>query len=315
MKPINKTPRLIRTATTVIVAGGLAVIVLSAQGDLYTVRQAAEQGDATAQFNLGVMYAKGEGVPQDDAAAVRWYRLAAEQGHASAQGTLGAMYAIGRGVPQDDVEAVRWFRLAAEQGHASAQGALGAMYMNGQGVPQDDETAHVWLNVAASRSIGEQRDEYAEARDAVAERMTRGQLAKAQRRAREWDEASRLFPTNDSTRTTSESPSVNPPNFEYGDESELRGVKTVYLDTGFELKARNDIVDKLTADTALAVVDHPQEADVVLVFRWDGGFGTIAKGYAIIGNRLVWEFEDRRLNILQRLPSTNFARNFLKLIK
>ena len=200
MKPINKIPRLIRTATTVIVAGGLAVIVLSAQGDLYTVRQAAEQGDATAQFNLGVMYAKGEGVPQDDAAAVRWYRLAAEQGHASAQGTLGAMY------------------------------------MNGQGVPQDDETAHVWLNVAASRSIGEQRDEYAEARDAVAERMTRGQLAKAQRRAREWDEASRLFPTNDSTRTTSENPSVNPPNFEYGDESELRGVKTVYLDTGFELQ-------------------------------------------------------------------------------
>ena len=189
------------------------------------------------------------------------------------------------------------------------------MYMNGQGVPQDDETAHVWLNVAASRSAGEQRDEYVEARDAVAERMTRGQLAEAQRRAREWDEASRLFPTNDSTRTTSESPSVNPPNFECGDESELRGVKTVYLDTGFELKARNDIVDKLTADTALAVVDHPQEADVVLVFRWDGGFGTIAKGYAIIGNRLVWEFEDRRLNILQRLPSTNFARNFLKLIK
>ena len=279
MKPINKIPRLIRIATAVIVAGGLAVMVLSAQDDLDTVRQAAEQGDATAQFNLGVMYAKGEGVPQDD------------------------------------VEAVRWFRLSAEQGHASSQGALGAMYMNGQGVPQDDETAHVWLNVAASRSTGEQRDEYVEARDAVAERMTRGQLAEAQRRGREWEEAFRLFPTNDSTRTTSENPSVNPPNFEYGDESELRGVKTVYLDTGFELKARNDIVDKLTADTALAVVDRPQEADVVLVFRWDGGFGTIAKGYAIIGNRLVWEFEDRRLNILQRLPSTNFARNFLKLIK
>ena len=279
MKPINRVPRLIRIATAVIVAGALAVMVLSAQNNLDTVRQAAEQGDATAQFNLGVMYAKGEGVPQDDAEAVQWYRLAAEQGHAEAQGTLGAMY------------------------------------MNGQGVPQDDETAHVWLNVAASRSTGEQRDKYVEARDAVAERMTRGQLAEAQRRAREWDEASRLFPTSDSTRTTSESSSVNPPNFEYGDESELRGVKTVYLDTGFELKARNNIVDKLTADTALAVVDRLQEADVVLVFRWDGGFSTIAKGYAIIGNRLVWEFEDRRLNILQRVPSTNFARNFLKLIK
>ena len=262
LKPINKMPRLIRTATAVIVAGGLAVMVLPAQDDLDTLHQAAEQGEVAAQFSLGFMYASGEGVPKDDA------------------------------------EAVQWYRLAAEQGHAEAQFSLGAMYMNGQGVPQDDETAHVWLNVAASRSTGEQRDKYVEARDAVAERMTRGQLAEAQRRAREWDEASRLFPTSDSTRTTSESPSVNPPNFEYGDESELRGVKTVYLDTGFELKARNDIVDKLTADTALAVVDRLQEADVVLVFRWDGGFGTIAKGYAIIGNRLVWEFKDRQLNIL-----------------
>ena len=125
MKPINKIPRLVRIATAVIVAGGLAVMVLSAQDNLDTVRQAAERGDATAQFNLGVMYANGEGVPQDDAEAVQWYRLAAEQGHAEAQGTLGAMYATGRGVPQDDVEAVQWFRLAAEQGHASSQGALG----------------------------------------------------------------------------------------------------------------------------------------------------------------------------------------------
>ena len=54
LKPINKIPRLIRTATAVIVAGGLAVMVLSAQDDLDTVRQAAEQGDATAQFNLDV---------------------------------------------------------------------------------------------------------------------------------------------------------------------------------------------------------------------------------------------------------------------
>ena len=56
----------------------------------------------SAQFNLGLMYDKGEGVPQDDAEAVRWYRLAAEQGHAEAQANLGWMYDAGRGVPQDD---------------------------------------------------------------------------------------------------------------------------------------------------------------------------------------------------------------------
>ena len=73
-------------------------------------RAAAEQGDAGAQYNLGVMYDNGAGVPEDDAAAVRWYRLAAEQGLARAQNNLGVMYDNGAGVPEDDAEAVRWYR-------------------------------------------------------------------------------------------------------------------------------------------------------------------------------------------------------------
>ena len=133
-------------------------------------------------------------MPQNDAEAVRWYRLAAEQGHAGAQGLLGVMYADGRGVPQDNAEAARWFRLAAEQGHASAQGLLGAMYSDGRGVPQDDETAHVWLNLAASRLTGEQREAAVSARDRVAAGMTSEQRAEAQRRAREWDAAHPLEP-------------------------------------------------------------------------------------------------------------------------
>ena len=99
-----------------------------------------------------MMYASGEGVPEDDAEAVRWLRLAADQGlaeaarwlrlaadqglaeaagwyrllpadqgHAIAQYNLGWMYANGEGVPEDDAEAVRWYRLAADQGHADAQ--------------------------------------------------------------------------------------------------------------------------------------------------------------------------------------------------
>ena len=66
-------------------------------------------------------YAKGQGVTQDVVEAVRWYRKAAEQGHATAQYNLGAMYGKGQGVTQDAVEAVRWCRKAAEQGHATAQ--------------------------------------------------------------------------------------------------------------------------------------------------------------------------------------------------
>ena len=52
----------------------------------------AELGHATAQLNLGIMYANGEGVSVDDVEAVRWYRLAAEQGLAVAQFNLGFMY-------------------------------------------------------------------------------------------------------------------------------------------------------------------------------------------------------------------------------
>jgi len=80
------------------------------------LRIKAEQGDATAQFNLGFMYCDGEGVPQDYKEAVKWYRMAAEQGNATAQNNLGFMYCKGQGVPQNFVEAYAWFNLAAAQG-------------------------------------------------------------------------------------------------------------------------------------------------------------------------------------------------------
>ena len=76
----------------------------------------AEQGVASAQNNLGWMYAQGHGVPQDYKEAVKWYRLSVEQGYATAQVNLGFMYNFGRGVPQDYKEAVRLYRLSAEQG-------------------------------------------------------------------------------------------------------------------------------------------------------------------------------------------------------
>ena len=66
------------------------------------------------------MYAKGEGVSKDAAEAVRWFRLAAEQGNAAAQSNLGLMYAIGKGVPEDGVTAYAWLNIAAEQGQSSA---------------------------------------------------------------------------------------------------------------------------------------------------------------------------------------------------
>ena len=114
-------------------------------------RLAAEQGFARAQSNLGVMYANGEGVAQDYDEAMRLYRLAAEQGLARAQHNLGNMYENGRGVAVDDAEALRWYRLAAEQGLADAQFNLGWMYDEGTGVAVDDAEAVRWYRLAAEQ--------------------------------------------------------------------------------------------------------------------------------------------------------------------
>ncbi len=150
-------------------------------------RPLAEQGNADAQYNLGVMYNNGQGVPEDDAEAVKWFRKAAEQGYAEAQSNLGAMYGKGQGVPQDYAKALRWYRKAAEQGYAIAQGNLGFMYEMGQGVPLDYAQAHMWFGLAASRfPPGEYRDKAVKNRDFLAKRMTPAQIAEAQKLAREW---------------------------------------------------------------------------------------------------------------------------------
>ena len=119
--------------------------------DFDQLRQAAEQGDAEAQNNLGGMYDNGDGVPKDDREAMKWFRRAAEQGFPPAQYNLGVMYNFGRGVPENDAEAVIWFRKAAEQGDAGAQSSLGSMYAVGEGVPEDYVKAYVWANLAAAQ--------------------------------------------------------------------------------------------------------------------------------------------------------------------
>ena len=84
--------------------------------DFKETLQAAEQGNADAQFNLGVMYDTGQGVRQDYAQAVQWYRKAAEQGNAKAQYNLGLMYANGKGARQNLVIAKEWFGKACDNG-------------------------------------------------------------------------------------------------------------------------------------------------------------------------------------------------------
>ena len=109
----------------------------------------------------------------------------AETGYAPDQYTLGVMYAEGAGVPEDDAEAVRWYRLAAEQEHASAQYNLGFMYANGDGVPKDLLFAYMWFNLSAAQGNETAQSN----NEIIEQQMTREQIAEAQRLSREWIEA------------------------------------------------------------------------------------------------------------------------------
>ena len=179
-------------STSLTVAGPLEDGVTAIRRDDYAtalrlLRPLAEQGDARAQYHLGALYDFGQGVPLDYAQAAFWYRMAAEQGDAWAQLNLGVLYDRGHGVPQDYAQAVAWYRKSAEQGDAWAQNNLGVMYENGHGVPQDYVQAHMWINLAASRETDlNRRNTWVKARDTLAAKMTREQIAEAQRRAREW---------------------------------------------------------------------------------------------------------------------------------
>jgi TPR repeat protein len=110
-----------------------------------------------------------------------WLPLA-EQGKASAQFNLGVMYEKGQGVPQDYKEAVKWYRLSAQQGDVDAQLKLGVSYGMGRGVPKDYALAHMWWNLSGSNG----NKEAAENRDIVETKMTPQQIEKAEEMARNW---------------------------------------------------------------------------------------------------------------------------------
>ena len=114
----------------------------------------------------------------------------AERGNARAQAMVGFMYATGQGLPQAYDAASYWYRRSADQGDTTAQYLLGLAYDKGQGVPQDDVAAYKWLNLAAAHAPKRMRENFAKLRNAVASKMSRGQIAAGQWQALRWPEAS-----------------------------------------------------------------------------------------------------------------------------
>jgi len=212
---------------------------------LLETRRLAEAGDANAQFELGEAYHKGQGVPQDFAEAISWYRKAAEQYHLCAMENLGEMFENGQGVRADRAETFRWycraadvaysdlsskpaqwdpdvtigvFHKAAEYGYALAQWIVGALLAVGVfHRPPDYVQAYMWINLAASASTGDDQREYLSERDAVAAKMTPQKVAEAQRLAREWkpknasSETSQVASGRDPTSPKSPSAATSPP--------------------------------------------------------------------------------------------------------
>ncbi len=135
--------------------------------DFETGRKAYEQGDFAAalkewqpladigapfaSYNLGLMYAKGQGVPQDYAQAAKWYLVAANKGVPEAQYNLGVLYSQGSGVPKDYTEAAKWFQKAAERGDVNAENSLATLYDAGEGSFKNFAEAEKWYRKAAEQ--------------------------------------------------------------------------------------------------------------------------------------------------------------------
>jgi len=109
----------------------------------------AEQGDVTAQFNLGLSYDTGNLVPMDKEMAIIWYTKAAKQGHALSQGRLGHMYAGGEGVPQNFEYAIYWFKILAEQGDVTGQFSLAFTLEKVDSDGKNIELVMYWYRAAA----------------------------------------------------------------------------------------------------------------------------------------------------------------------
>lgn len=156
------------------------------KGDFETAlehwRPLAEEGDASAQYNIGQLYRLGRGVPKDYAEAAKWYEEAAEQWHSAARHNLAILYEKGLGVPINYEKALDWYEQAANQDYGFAQFNLAVMYSIGQGTERDLVKAYMWYAIAADRGI----DGAEENRDRVGAQMTDEQLKEAREEAREW---------------------------------------------------------------------------------------------------------------------------------
>jgi TPR repeat protein len=123
----------------------------TARAAFYLAR--AKAGDVAAQYDIGVLYARGDGLVQDYAGAASWFHAAAAQGNIAAEYNLGVLYQRGLGVAADKTEALNWYRSAAGRSDPAAQFNLALAYAQGNGTPQDLAAAARWYQRAAEQGV------------------------------------------------------------------------------------------------------------------------------------------------------------------
>lgn len=120
------------------------------QKHLERLEWAASNGDDSAEYNLGVLYGNGDGVPRDFEKARNWFEKAAKQGNAQAQYNLGIIYSQGLGVVKDTTLAEKWLDKAGAGATAVEQYSLGVMYIEGTSIPKNLVKARQWFEKSAT---------------------------------------------------------------------------------------------------------------------------------------------------------------------
>jgi TPR repeat protein len=160
------------------------------RGDYDTARVAwaplASAGDPEAQYFLGHLYAKGEGVARDYGKALVLFRTSANQGYPYGQFALGYVYEYGLGVEPEAGEAARWYRSAAKQGNLAAPHNFALMYDQGRGVARNYVQAYYWY-VRGARRSGLGTAKAAGNLERLIGKMTSAEIAAAERLLDEWE--------------------------------------------------------------------------------------------------------------------------------
>jgi uncharacterized protein len=203
----------------------------------------ATNGDAYAEYYLGIYYLPGAGGGSNFVEAIRWFSKAAADGDAQAQEFLGTFYQHGTAgaVAKDNEKAAYWYLRAAKQGHDQAQIHIGCMYWDGQGVMKDYVEAYKWLNIASTSTVRpptkeeignldeesikallrSTADKATEARDQLARLMTPEQIAEAQRRSSEFVPRKETPKSTSNNAISSENPTASGTGFFITDDGYL----------------------------------------------------------------------------------------------